>query len=223
MILSVQFSWTTNQTTEERVDAAWRDRRAGETRMTNGDDRRTTEIHHTYHSLLTLKYDPPRGKEGREQGHAAELSVLPVVCVQTGQERLDGQVGEAVRRCSKHVGDAGVNVGVVAGVASELSPHGLIAHNVRQIIPEHEHLRQRESSQSGLHSNGTRFRDVKATRASEAYLRVSTHDLASLLVERIAVPLWVQSAQQTGQAVMFTQKQRVDRGQGDVLVHANIT
>lgn len=92
----------------------------------------------------TLKDDSPGGEEGLEQGHTGELRVLPVVCIQTRQHWLDGQVGEAVSRCSKDVGDAGVNVGIVAGVTAELSAHRIVAHNVRQIVPEHKHLRETE-------------------------------------------------------------------------------
>lgn len=54
-------------------------------------------------------------------------------------------MGEAVSCCGKDVGDAGVNVGVVTRVTAELSAHCLIAHDVRQVIPEHEHLRTTES------------------------------------------------------------------------------
>lgn len=56
-----------------------------------------------------------------------------------------------------------------------------------------------------------------------SYLCVSTHDLAGLLVEGLAVPVWVYSIQCTSQTVMLTHKQRVNRRQGDVLVHADIT
>lgn len=77
-----------------------------------------------------------------EQGDAGELGVLPVVVVQTGQHRLNGQVGEAVSGCGKDVGDAGVHPGAVARVPAELPTHGVGSHDVGQIIPEHKHLRE---------------------------------------------------------------------------------
>lgn len=93
----------------------------------------------------TLEDDSPGGEEGLEQGHAGELGVLPVVCVQTSQRWLNRQVGEAVCCCGEDVGDAGVNVGIVAGVTAELPAHGVVTHNVWQIVPEHKHLRQTET------------------------------------------------------------------------------
>lgn len=53
-------------------------------------------------------------------------------------------MGEAVGCCGEDVGDGGVNVLVVTGVTAQLSAHGVVAHNVRQVVPEHEHLRQTE-------------------------------------------------------------------------------
>lgn len=53
-------------------------------------------------------------------------------------------MGEAVGCCGEDVGDAGVNVLVVTGVTAQLSAHGFVAHDVRQVVPEHEHLRQTE-------------------------------------------------------------------------------
>lgn len=55
------------------------------------------------------------------------------------------------------------------------------------------------------------------------YLGVGTHDLAGLLVESLTVPLGVEPPQFTSQAVVFTQKERVDGSQGDVLIHTDIT
>lgn len=65
------------------------------------------------------------------------------------------------------------------------------------------------------------YRITNALRFS--YLCVSTHDLAGLLVEGLTVPLWVYSLQPTSQAVMLTHKQRVNRCQSDVLIHALVT
>lgn len=53
-------------------------------------------------------------------------------------------MGEAVSCCSKYVGDAGVNVGIVARVTAKISLHGVVAHNVWEVVSEHKHLRQTE-------------------------------------------------------------------------------
>lgn len=130
-------------------------------------------------------------------------------------------MGKAVGCCGEDVGDAGVNVLVVTGVTAQLSAHGFVAHDVRQVVPEHEHLRQTE----GFYFQGKRQR----RRASSqllcvfSYLCVSTHDLAGLLVEGLAVPLPVDSFELASQAVVFAHEQRVDGGQGDVLVHTDVT
>lgn len=42
------------------------------------------------------------------------------------------------------------------------------------------------------------------------YLCVGAHDLAGLLVECLTVPVWVQSLQGSGQAVVLAHKQRVN-------------
>lgn len=55
------------------------------------------------------------------------------------------------------------------------------------------------------------------------YLCVSTHDLTGLLVNRFTVPIPVESLQLTSQAVMLTQEQCMNGGQGDVLIHTAIT
>lgn len=57
---------------------------------------------------------------------------------------------------------------------------------------------------------------------SGVYLCVSAHDLAGLLVEGLTVPLGVESLQLTSQTIVLAQKQGVKRGQGDVLVHADV-
>lgn len=132
-------------------------------------------------------------------------------------------MGEAVRCCREDVGDAGVDIGVVAGVTAELPAHGVVTHNVGQIVPEHKHLRQTERVSQNF--KGMFWRRAQSFRnaAGLDYLRVSTHDLAGLLVESLTVPLWVQPLQLTSQAVVLTQKQRVDGRQSDVLVHADVT
>lgn len=95
------------------------------------------------HVLLpTLKNDPPGRKEGFKEGHTGELPALPHVGVEAGQHRLDGQVGKAVGSGGKDVGDAGVHVRVVAGVASQEAPHGIVTHNVLQVVPEDKHLQR---------------------------------------------------------------------------------
>lgn len=91
----------------------------------------------------TLKDDPPGCEEGLEERHTGELPVLSEADVQAGQHGLDGQVGEAVGSGGKDVGDAGIHVGVVAGVAAQVAAHGVVAHNVLQVVPEHKHLRWR--------------------------------------------------------------------------------
>lgn len=53
-------------------------------------------------------------------------------------------MGEAVSCCCKDVGDAGVDVGIVAGVRAELSTNHVVTQNVWQIVPEHKQLRQTE-------------------------------------------------------------------------------
>lgn len=53
-------------------------------------------------------------------------------------------MGKAVSCCCKDVGDAGVNASVVAGVTAELCTHCDVTYNVRQIVPEHNHLRERD-------------------------------------------------------------------------------
>lgn len=70
--------------------------------------------------------------------------MLPVICIQTGQVWLDGQVGEAVSCCSEDIGDAGVHLVIVAGVTAKQSAHRIVTHNVWQIVPEHKHLREAE-------------------------------------------------------------------------------
>lgn len=92
---------------------------------------------------LTLKEDSPGREEGLIQGHAGKLTILPVVCIQAGQDWLDGQVGEAVGCCCKDVGDAGVDVGIVARVTAQESAHGIVTHDVWQVVSEHKHLRER--------------------------------------------------------------------------------
>lgn len=72
--------------------------------------------------------------------------MLSVVFVQSGQNRLDCQVSKAVSCRGEDVGDAGVNVRVVARVRAELPANRFIAHNVRQVVPEHEHLRDKQVS-----------------------------------------------------------------------------
>lgn len=52
-------------------------------------------------------------------------------------------MGEAVSCCCKDVRDAGVNIGIVAGVTAQLFAHGFVTHNVWQVVPEHEHLTER--------------------------------------------------------------------------------
>lgn len=54
-------------------------------------------------------------------------------------------------------------------------------------------------------------------------LKVCAHDLASLLVEALSVPVRVEGGQRSHQPVVFTQQQRVQGGQGDVLVGSIIT
>lgn len=183
--------------------------------------RRPTEPHEhlttPVTSQLTLKDDPPGGKEGLEQGDAGEPRVFPVVRIQTSQRRLNGQVGEAVGCCGKDVGDAGVNVGVVSRVTAELSAHCFGSHDVGQVIPEHKDLREDRGFTSLLP------RRRVDCRVSAIYLRVGTHDLASFLVESLAVPLGVDSLQTTSQTIVLAQKQRVKRCQGDVFVHTDVT
>lgn len=166
----------------------------------------------------TLEDDSPGREEGLEQGHAGELIVLPVVCIQARQRWLNRQVGEAICCCGEDVGDAGVNILIVAGVTAELPAHGVVTHDVWQIVPEHKHLRQTERVSKMLSSC---FSFSNATRLG--YLCVSAHDLAGLLVERLTVPIWVQSLQLTSQPVVLTHKQRVNGRQGDVFVHADVT
>lgn len=138
VVLGAQLSRTSNQTTQQRVDSTW-----GRAKDSN---RRPTERHARVSTLasspLTLKDDPPGREEGLEQGHAGELVVLPVVPVQTKQDRLNGQVGEAVGRRGEDVGDAGVHVGVVTRVTAQLTAHCFSSHDVGQIIPKHKHLRE---------------------------------------------------------------------------------
>lgn len=55
------------------------------------------------------------------------------------------------------------------------------------------------------------------------YLRVSSHDLAGLLVDGLTVPLGVHALQHTGQAVVLAYKQRVDGSQGGVFIHTHVT
>lgn len=54
-------------------------------------------------------------------------------------------MGEAVSCGCKDVGDAGVNSGIIAGVAAKLSAHCIGANDVRQIVSEHKQLRETES------------------------------------------------------------------------------
>ena len=61
--------------------------------------------------------------------------MLLVLLVQTEREGLDGQVSEAVGGRGEHVGDAGVNVLVVAGVGGQLLGEHLRAHDVPQVVP----------------------------------------------------------------------------------------
>lgn len=143
VVLGVQLGWTSDQTPQQGVDASCRRQILKTTNAFSlrwGERCSTTTLKATQ---LTLEDDPPGGEEGLEQRDAGELTVLPVVGVQAGQRGLDGQVGEAVSRRRKHVGDAGVHVGVVARVAAELPAHGVRADDVRQIVPEHKHLRRR--------------------------------------------------------------------------------
>lgn len=56
-----------------------------------------------------------------------------------------------------------------------------------------------------------------------SYLCVSTHNLSGLLVESLAVPVWVESLQFTSQPVVLSQKQRVNGRQSDVLIHTDVT
>lgn len=64
---------------------------------------------------------------------------------------------------------------------------------------------------------------LKKTRVTTGYLCVSTHDFASLLVERLTVPVWVYLLQGTSQSVMFPQEECVHGGEGDVLIYADVT
>lgn len=213
VVLCVQFSRTPDQTTQQRVNPTWGGQKGWNRRPTEPHASVTTPVT----SQLTLKDDPPGGKEGLEQGDAGEPRVFPVVGIQTSQRRLNGQVGEAVGRCGKDVGDAGVNVGVVSRVTAELSAHCFGSHDVGQVIPEHKDLREDRGFTSLLP-----WRRVDC-RVSAIYLRVGTHDLARFLVESLAVPLGVESLQITSQTIVLAQKQRVKRCQGDVFVHTDVT
>lgn len=216
VVLCVQLSRTPDQTTQQRVNPTC----GGGGGRQKGWNRRPTEPHASVTapaaSQLTLKDDPPGGKEGLEQGDAGEPRVFPVVRIQTSQRRLNGQVGEAVGCCGKDVGDAGVNVGVVSRVTAELSAHCFGSHDVGQVIPEHKDLREDRGFTPLLP-----WRRV-GCRVSAIYLRVGTHDLASFLVERLAVPLGVESLQIASQTIVLAQKQRVKRRQGDVFVHTDV-
>lgn len=55
------------------------------------------------------------------------------------------------------------------------------------------------------------------------YLGVGAHDLASLLIECLTVPMWVETKQGTGQTVVLTQEHCVNGCQSYVLIHTNIT
>ena len=92
-------------------------------------------------SPLTFEYDPPGGEEGLEERHSGDLVILLVVVVQAREDRLDGQVSEAVGGGGKHIGDTGVHVRVVARVGAQRSRHGFITHDVGQVVPVHKHLR----------------------------------------------------------------------------------
>lgn len=99
--------------------------------------------------VATLKDDPPGREEGFKEWHAGELPALPHVGVKAGQHGLDGQVSEAVGGGGEDISNAGVHVGVVAGVAAQVASHGFIAHNVTQVVPENKHLRGRGGSRGG--------------------------------------------------------------------------
>ena len=55
------------------------------------------------------------------------------------------------------------------------------------------------------------------------YLCVSTHDLAGLLVDGLAVPVRVHTSQCASQAVMFPHEQCVNACKSNVLVHTDVT
>ena len=54
------------------------------------------------------------------------------------------------------------------------------------------------------------------------HLKVSSHDLAGLLVESLSVPVRVEFCQDTHQTVVLTHQQCVQSGQSDVLIDSFI-
>lgn len=127
-------------------------------------------------------------------------------------------MGEAVSCCGKDVGDAGVNVGVVSRVTAELPAHGVGPHDVGQIIPKHEHLRENREMHFIV-----ALETCSDCRGGGVYLCVSAHDLAGLLVEGLAVPLGVQFPQLASQTIVLAQKQGVKRRQGNIFIHTDVT
>lgn len=95
--------------------------------------------------VLTFKDDSPGGEESLEQGDTGELRMLPKVLIQTGNKWLNGQVCKTVSCCCKNIGDGGVYVGIVARVTAKLCAHGIVTHDVWQIVPEYKCLRETET------------------------------------------------------------------------------
>ena len=108
--------------------------------------------------------------------------------VEAGDERLNQRVAKAERCAGKLVRSSRVDVRIVAGVRSYQPAHGRVAEQLRQPVT---------------------VGDV---------LNDGADDLACLVVDGVAVPVRVDGEQLAGDAVVFSQPQRVHRQQTKLLI-----
>lgn len=132
-----------------------------------------------------------------------------VVFIKTGYDRLDGQVGETESCGGKYVSNAGVHVLIVTWIHTKVSVESIRAHNVGQVILNHQHLKQKDSIGFGYEHLLYRMEGVSLSlgqRIWSLYLLVATNNFPRLLIEGFATPAWVDHMEGASQSVVLPHK-----------------
>lgn len=73
--------------------------------------------------------------------------MLIVLLIETEHEGLDHQVGKPIGSSSKHIGDAGIHIIIIARVGGQLTSNEVWANNVEQVVPESDDLSEKRNEQ----------------------------------------------------------------------------